>query len=91
MIAMHIIGWYTFIHDDINRRLYICMAIIGDITVHIYLNGDKQKLRFFILQIPENSLNFKGKIVLHFVPSMFRYNMVYILPANTQFKFKKKF
>ena len=41
MIAVHIIGWYMFIHDDINRRIYICMAIIGDIAVHMYINGDK--------------------------------------------------
>ena len=68
MIAVHIIAWYTFIHDDINRRIYIYTAIIRDIAVHMYINGNKQKLRFFIFQIPENSQNFKGKIVLHFVP-----------------------
>ena len=28
-------------------------------------------------------------MVLHFVPWMFMHNMIYILPANTEFKYKK--
>ena len=67
MIAMHIILWYTSIHGNINRRIYYTV-IMGNIAMCMYINGDYQNLTFFILQIPENSLNFKGKIVLHFVP-----------------------
>ena len=61
---MHIMAQYMLINGDIETSILIYTVIMGDIAMYMYINGDFQKWKFFILLSPENSLKFKGKTVL---------------------------
>ena len=65
VIAMYIIVQYILINSDIDTVISVYTAIAANITLYMFIHSDFQTRKFFILFFPENTLKFKGKLVLH--------------------------
>ena len=65
VIAVYIIVQYILINGNIDTVISVYMAIAVNVILYILIHGDFQTRKFFILLFPENTLKFKGKLVLH--------------------------
>ena len=65
VIAVYIIVQYILINGDIDTEISVYMAIAVNITLYMFIHSNFRTRKFFILLFPENTLKFKGKLVMH--------------------------
>ena len=65
VIAVYIIVQYILINGNIDTVISVYTAIVANTALYMFIHSDFRTRKFFILLFPENTLKFKGKLVLH--------------------------
>ena len=65
VIAVYIIVQYILINGDIDTVISVNMAIVANIALYMFIHSNFQTRKFVILLFPENTLKFRGKLVMH--------------------------